>query len=122
MKWLEQKNIGRHWGGIKQVAQQLSFYVQILNLALIGVVAYHTTITDWCSRLGISITLWKFGCAIVFLLCLAAVLEYKFTIPSFYSFWNQQWWEHDNPMRKEMEALRKEVRSLKKAMEVRNEK
>ena len=104
-----QINIGKQWGIFAQVASQLSILVSIISLFLVSVTAYTTTLSGWLSEYGISIGMFGFVAIIMCLLVVAFILLYKFALPSFFSYWNDQFYRHDNPMRKEIEEMGKKL-------------
>lgn len=119
-KFLKQKKVGTWLGGVKQVFGQLNMYLAFINLILIAVTAWNTTLSEWLSEMGVNIPFWVFGLFIVLFLLGAMLFEYKVTIPSFFSFWNSQFWAHDNPLRKEIKSIREELQAIKKVLDERN--
>lgn len=111
-KLLKQKKIGSWWGGVKQSTAQLTMYVTFINLLLIAVTAWNTTLSEWLAEFGIEIPFIVFALGILFILMAALLFEYKVSIPSFFSFWSAQFWEHDNPMRKKIEEIDKKLDEL----------
>lgn len=112
-----QKNVGNWWGGFKQVATQLSLYYQVLVLALILPTAYTTTLAPWLHEHNISIPFWVFAASAVGLLVVVGIAEYKLSLPSYFSFWNQQYYRHDNPLVKDVKALHDKIDTLTEKIE-----
>ena len=111
---LRQKNIGDWWGGIKFVSSQVSLYVTVLNLVLLTITAYYTSISPWLHGRAIAIPFWVFILSIVALLAVVMVIEYKMSLPSFFSFWNSQFYQHGNELRTDIEALQKGINRINK--------
>jgi len=111
---LHQHNVGAWWGGFKNVAGGAGIYITIINLMLITVTAYATTIAPWTQSKGLNISFIAFLGVILVVILLILAFEYKVSIPSTFQFTNIQWWQHKNPMRKEMVSLRKQLKGLKK--------
>jgi len=107
-----QINIGKQWGIFAQVASQLSILVSIVSLFLVSITAYTTTLAGWLEDYGISIGMFGFVAIIMCLLVVAFILLYKFALPSFFSYWNDQFYRHDNPMRKEIEEMGRKLDKL----------
>lgn len=116
-KLFRQRNIGKQWGIIAQVAAQAAIFISIINLFLIAVTAYNTTICGWLAERGIYIQFWVFAAIIIGFLAIVFTLLYKFALPSFYSFWNDQFYRHDNLLRKDIELLKKDNREILKRLE-----
>ena len=63
---------------------------------------------------GYNIPFWVFLVLTFSGIAAMALFVWKFTMHSTFSAWNYQWWEHDNPMRKEVEEIKKELAEIKK--------
>ena len=111
---LRQHNIGAWWGGFKSVASNVMSYVILLNLILVAPIAHSTTVDPWLSQRGIQMPLFVFMGLIMLGIVLIFILEYKVSIPSVFHFTNVQWWQHKNPMRKEMLVQKKQLKGLGK--------
>ncbi len=105
MNVFKQRNIGRQWGIIANIAAQLSIFIAMLNLILLVTTAYNTTLSGWFRTYGIPINFVTFIGLIVLLLFVAAVLAYKFALPSYFSAMNDQAYKHDNPIRKDIKKV-----------------
>lgn len=108
-KFLEQKNVGSWWGGFKQSVAQLNFYMVFMTLVMVAVGFWNDNLSTLLASWGLDIPFWVFGIFIITILVIGLLFEYKVSIPSFYSFWAEQFWKHKNPMKKELESFRKEV-------------
>jgi len=107
MNMFKQKNIGQHWGIVANVAAQLSILVAMLNLLLLVATAYNTTLRVWFERYSIPLNFLTFMGLIALLLFIAAVLIYKFALPSYFSAINDQVYKHDNPIRSDIAQIQK---------------
>lgn len=107
-----QHNIGNWWGAFKNVAAGATMYITIINLLLLTVTAYGTTIAPWMQGKGLNIPFVAF-LGIMFLgVMLVFAFEYKVSMPSLFSFWNDQWWKHDNPIRRRMDKMDKRLKKI----------
>ncbi len=106
MKLLKQHNIGKQWGMFTHTAGQLAMFVSAINLFLIAITAYNTTLSSWFVGWGIRVQLWMFLAVVVVLLLITFVVLYKFALPSYYSVFNEQFYRHDNLLRKDIEILK----------------
>src|SRR3989304_2273903 len=109
-KLLAQSGVmGEWWGGLKLVAQHAGIYIQIVTMGLAGLGAY----TGLLNR-GINVPFWAFALTVIVLTLAVVAVEWEMGVPSTFSAWNKQWWEHDNPLKKEIAALHKEIAELRK--------
>lgn len=115
----KQKNIGRQWGVIANVAGQLSMLIAMLNLVLLITTAYNTTLSGWFKTYGIPLNFVTFMGLIVFLLFVAATLVYKFALPSYFSTMNDQAYKHDNPIRVDIKKVQDTLDSKLRELESR---
>jgi len=109
-----QHNVGVWWGGFKNVATSVMAYVTFLNLIFVAPVAYAMVVDPWLTEQGVTLPFSVFMGLLFLGIVLIFVLEFKVSIPSTYYFWNEQWWRHKNPMRKEMGNLKKQVKEIRK--------
>ena len=113
-KMFKQKNLGQQWGVFATLAGQLSIFIAMLNLLLLITTAYNTTLRGWFEHYNVPLNFWTFTGLVALLLIIAACLLYKFALPSFFSFLNDQAYRHDNPIRGDIEKLQKSVDELSK--------
>jgi hypothetical protein len=107
--WLTQQKILPVIGGIKDVAMMSAFYISILNIFLVAVTAYHTTLQQYILVVFPWFKMWTFLLVLILLAALMMVLEYKFVYASWFTFRNKQEFEHENLIRKEIDELRKDL-------------
>ena len=112
---MKQVNIGNWWGAVMTLAGRISGYVSMINLVLLAFFAYPSISGFIVNYTGIVIPLWLFMVCIVLLPFVMMILEYVFGLPSFIAFNNQQAYKHNNPVRVDIEILKKDVKKLLKA-------
>ncbi len=113
---MAQRNIGKQWGVIAQVAGQASIFVTMISLCLIAVTAYNTTLSGWLIQRGIHIGFWVFAIVLLVFLVVPTVLIWKFALPSYFSSMNEQVYQHDNPIKKDIEKLSKDNAEIKRLL------
>jgi len=111
-----QYDIGNWWGAFKNVAAGSSMYVTIINLVLLAVTAYGTTIAPWLQGKGLNVTFAAFFGILLVIVLVIFAFEYKASIPSQFSFWNDQWWRHNNPIKKKMDKMDKRLVAIEKEL------
>ena len=108
MRILKQHKMGKSWGNLMQVAGQIGYVITVVNLCLLII----TTSTLLQSR-GVMMPVWLLGLLAVIIIGIAGILIFKFGLPSFFSAWNDQFYKHDNPMRKDLEEIKRQLAELK---------
>ena len=113
---LRQRNlIGSWWGGIKLVGQHVTSYIQLIVLCFTSITAY-SVIENWLLSNGIHLSIWYFSGAIIIVLGLLVIFEYVVSFPSFFAMWNKQVWEHENPIKAELEKVHRELEEIRKEL------
>jgi len=108
MRIFKQHKMGKSWGHLMQVAGQIGYVITVVNLCLLII----TTSTLLQTR-GVMVPVWLLGLLAVIIIGIAGILIFKFGLPSFFGAWNQQFYKHDNPMRKDLEEIKKQLAELR---------
>ncbi len=114
---LKQKKTGHGWGAFIQLISQLSPVIWAVNIALLAPTAWETVFRDWLYEHGLYLSFTHFMLMLVALFGVTMVVLYKLGLPSFFSFFNSQFWQHDNPMAKKMEDISKGIKGLEDRMD-----
>jgi len=114
----KQEDTGLGWGRIKQIMAQLSLYVAVLNLFMLAPTAYHTTLKQWFVIKGYEIPFWMFMVGILILLLIISLIEHKYSIPSFFKHWNEQFYSHGNQLRSDIEEQNKKLDLIMKELKI----
>lgn len=101
---LKQKNIGVWLGGLKHAMGQVGMYVSFMNLFMLAITTYNT---GWVQEYIIDVNFAQFMLIIIGIIGLLLIMVTKIDIPSYFGFWNSQFWSHQNPLRKEIEEIKK---------------
>ncbi len=110
---MRQINIGKWWGTIKLLGQNISSYINWLVLAFSGITAYATAISPFLLERNIALPFWIFALVVVALIGLLSIFEWTLSLPSFFATWNHQWWNHENPAKAKLEKLETDIAELK---------
>jgi len=113
---VRQRNIGKWWGQFLLSIGQISQAVSLFTLIFASIAAY-PTVKVWLLDFGINIQFWQFVAGIIGTLTLGLLLAWSFGLASFFSQWNRQFWQHDNPMRLDIERLQKSIDDLAEKVE-----
>jgi len=115
--WLKQSSfLGIWWGAAKLVVQHANIYVQFLILAFSGVSAYYV-MSQWLLSKGLQLPFWVFALSVATVVLALVLFEWKLGLPSMFAAWNDQFWEHKNPLRKEVEELHKKLNEIRKVLD-----
>jgi len=107
----QQYDIGSWWGAAKSTFSNAAIYMSIFNTTMIIPMAYVTWISPWLQSFNISIPFWIFGITVMVGGIAVMLFEYKVSTPSIYSFSNEQFWKHDNPIRNKLNNIEKRMSS-----------
>ncbi len=109
-KITKQVDVGAWWGAFRNLASYVSFYLMLANFFILLV---NTYILGNMAVYGLPIPMWiviLITFAVFCLLLLIAMLfEHKYTIPTFMTYWNQQWWNHGNKLPGELKAIQEQL-------------
>lgn len=101
-------------GGFKDMLMHTVFYVSMINFCLIAVTAYNTVIGDYILNWIPGFRLWMFFAVLILLVLVAMILEYKFVIPSLYSFRSKQMFEHESKVMDELKNISQLLEEISK--------
>jgi amino acid transporter len=57
------------------------------------------------------------GIGLLILLTIAMIFEHKYTLPSFMTYWNHQWWYHGNPLPAKVEGIEKSQTAMQQQLD-----
>lgn len=109
------RKLGTLWGKLKITAGLIGLYIQGFNFVLLTITAY-PVIVEWLHQRNIIIPFWLFELIIFIGVTIILYIEYRFSLPGYYRASNEQVWRNDNPIRIELEAIRKENKELKEQL------
>jgi len=94
-----QFNIGIWWGAFRNLLQQANFYLLLLTCVSSVTTLFVTVVNPWLAdNFGIRIPFYIMVIVAIVILLIILLFEHKLTMPSYFSYWTQQWWKHDNPL------------------------
>jgi len=118
---MRQHAVGSWLGGLKDLIMRVLLYVSLINFLLIVATAYNTTLRDtlqvWAPWLSFPVFLG----ALVLLLLLLMILEYKVVLPSSWSFVNKQQYEHQSPVKEQLDRIEKILENMQNGEKRREE-
>jgi hypothetical protein len=114
MNILKQSNLGKFgkwWGAFRNLGQYVAFYITFANFFMIFM-TWYVLINPEMQKIGIFIPFFVFAAVMLLGLIIAMVLEHKFTLPNYFTYWNSQWWQHGNPLPKEIDDIKKQLNKI----------
>lgn len=117
MRILKQHKVGTFFGMAKIVLGQVSPYVNWLNLALVGVMSFYTTINPLFASWGIQLPFWVFLVALIVFVVIVLAGEYSLMLPSYFSAANVQTWNAENPQKVLLEQMDRRLEKIEKMLE-----
>lgn len=103
-------------GGFKDMLGQLVFYVSMVNFILIVITAYNTTLREYIINWVPGFQLWMFYAILIIIIFGLMVLEYKYIVPSLYSFRSKQMFEHESKVMDELIKTQKALKRIEKRL------
>ena len=108
MKIPKQKRI-KYIGGLKLLLARSSFYISILNFLMLASTSYIVVIKNY-----FYIPFCLFLLTMVAMVVGAMIFEWAIMMPSEIAFTNWQTYEHNNPIRTDLESIKRDLEELKK--------
>jgi len=109
----KQIETGTTLGGLITLIQRCQFYFSMLNFLMILATFYYTTLR----HVNPSIPFWLFVIILAGVLFVMMALEYMVIYPSFVAFQAHQAYKKErNPIVRDLEEIKKELRELKEVL------
>ena len=97
---MKQFNTGKWWGMLMQIVQQESVLINGMTL-LISIITAGSVL----QIRGYEVPIWMLVIIGAVVIILGGVAIYMLGMPSYFSAFNDQFYKHDNPMRRDIEKL-----------------
>ena len=110
MKIPKQKRI-KYIGGLKLLFARSSFYISILNFLMLASTSYVIVVKKY-----FYVPFWLFILSMISLIVIVMFFEWAIMLPSEIAFTNWQYYEHNNPIRTDLETIKKSIEELKKKL------
>jgi len=91
----------RQWGAVKQSVGQIGIYITAMTFINTAITLYAT---GWVQENVIDLRFFEFMGIMLGVVLLLLLFAWKVDMPSFFSSWNDQFWKHDNPLKKYLDA------------------
>ena len=115
---LKPKGLLLWWGKFRFMYGNAAFYVGALQLALVAIMAYNTTVRPWAAEyLGWNILFWQYCVFLVVSVLMGVLIEFMVTVPALIAVSNEQMYKHDSPIKTDFEDVKREQEAAKKKQE-----
>jgi len=111
MKLFKQYKVGNTWGYLLQVASQGSVVTQIVMISIQVI-----TLASVLQLRGIMVPVWLIGLLAFSIVGTAGILIFKLGNPSYFAALNEQAYKHDNPIRKDLEDVKKTLAEIQEKL------
>ena len=108
----KQYNLGPWLGGLKDLASRAIFYLSLLNFVQISATFYYLTLRPNYLQYISWLNFWTYFGTLTFLVLIVMILEYKFIIPSMYTFLNRQEYLHQNLLKKDLKEILDKLKKI----------
>jgi len=111
IKLLKQYKVGNTSGYLLQVASQGSIVTQIVMISIQVI-----TLASVLQLRGIMVPVWLIGLLAFSIVGTAGILIFKLGNPSYFAALNEQAYKHDNPIRKDLEDVKKTLAEIQEKL------
>lgn len=109
---LRQFQLGPWLGGVKDLSSHTAIYISGLNMLMIAVTAYHTTLREYIQNIAPWFNFGMFLMALFIVVFVLIIMEYKFVLPSTWAFRNMQQYKHEYPIKRDIRKLSEKLDRL----------
>lgn len=110
---LKQHKTGTFLGTLKLTLMYASPYITWIQLALVAIMSYYTTIGPLFKQWGIEFPFWVFLMVLGGLIVAVLLLEYIYMMLSYLGAFNIQQWYAKNPQRELLESMEADIKAMR---------
>ncbi len=114
---VRQYNFGPWLGGLKDLFSRTTLYISIINFILIAITAYEVTLKSLILQYVPWMSFWVYFLTLVAIVLLVMVLEFKFIVPSHYTFINKQEYEHQSLYAKDLKEIKERLKMIEEKLD-----
>ncbi len=105
------------WGKVRYIYGNATFYIGALQLVLVALVAYNTTVRQWVLvYFHFELLFWQYVAVLVTISLIGFLAEYVFSIPALVAVGNEQAYKHGSPIKSDFEEVKKKLSKQKKQL------
>ena len=100
------------WGKFRFMYSHALIYVGMVQLTLIALMAYETTVRPWANEyFGWNITFWQYTLVLVLSVFFGVLVEFIISVPAVIAVSNEQMYKHQSPIKTDFEDVKREQRN-----------
>jgi uncharacterized membrane protein len=107
---------GQFIGAILDSYQRAASVINAIQFLVIIIMFYNTSALPFLQVHAPWVNFSIYMVFVVLMVVMIMVSTFMIAIPSSYGFFNNQVWEHNNPMRRKLEKIEKDVAEIKRMM------
>ena len=111
----QSKMVSKWWGAFRNLGTYVMFYLTVINFVLL-LMSWYVLISPSLNQRGIVLPFSVFIILALIGFIVVMVLEHKFTLPSYFQYWNTQWWSHGNPLPEQLKEMREQLDRIEKEL------
>ena len=112
-KAFKQTSVKTRLGGFQvQLSTSFSHYIVYMNLAMMGMMFWHTTGAPFVRQFYPGATYWMFAGFMILIIVVVMIFDYKFMYPSRQGFLSQQSYKHANPAVADLKRILKNQKKI----------
>ena len=106
---MKQINTGKFIGAVLDTLNRTSVFISVWNTILIAITYYNTGGGETLKSLLPFMNVAWFMFFVVILICVVLVFVYFVITPSYFRFYSSQFYNHDSPMKRDIEAIKRKL-------------
>ncbi len=121
MKHFRQHYTGHGIGGLLDTYQRTAGILNIVQYIALIIVLYTTSLQPFLAEHLPWMTFNVYMIIAFVAIAVIMIIAYTLVAPSHYAFWNQQIWKHDNPLRTELEEIKRNQKRIMEKLGIKDE-
>ncbi len=105
------------WGRFRFMWGHAVFYVGAIQLIMLALVTYNTTLRDWAwAYLGIQLQLSHFIIGLFVIIAIGFLVEYILSIPALIAVSNEQMYAHQSPIKADFDEVKERLGKIEERL------
>ena len=118
MQSLGSKNAWKVVGDAKQTVGQMGMYITLLNMVMLAITLWHTTVSPIAESHGYTLPYWLLFLGLGVILVVLGTVERYSGLPGYMRSWIALFYTDDNPLKQDIKELKQENAEIKALLAV----